>query len=167
LARNHAITDALLMSGDEDVRIGVSIAQSHGVQVHLLGIAPSRGSQSLLLMQEADTTTEWEGATIGKFMSVASVATAEPPASDIADAEEDSPPGSISHAVSSFVRTLDSAAVASLRVFWRTGRGLPPEWDRKLLFACKSATGRILEEAEKRMAREQFRKLAEALPGPE
>ena len=41
LARNHAITDALLLSGDEDVRIGVQIAQTYGVRVHLLGIQPA------------------------------------------------------------------------------------------------------------------------------
>ena len=48
LARNRAISDVLLMSGDEDVRIGVQLAQSFGVRVHLLGIepckAPSRSS---------------------------------------------------------------------------------------------------------------------------
>lgn len=41
LARLGAITDAVLMSGDEDVRIGVQIAQTFGVRVHLLGITPS------------------------------------------------------------------------------------------------------------------------------
>jgi uncharacterized LabA/DUF88 family protein len=58
LARNHAITDALVLSGDEDIRIGVQIAQSFGVRVHLVGIIPSRGSQSIQLLQESDTTTE-------------------------------------------------------------------------------------------------------------
>ena len=37
LARNRSITDALLISGDEDVRVGVEIAQTHGVRVHLSG----------------------------------------------------------------------------------------------------------------------------------
>jgi uncharacterized LabA/DUF88 family protein len=46
LARNHAITDSVILSGDEDIRIGVQIAQSFGVRVHLIGIVPSRGSQS-------------------------------------------------------------------------------------------------------------------------
>lgn len=75
LARNHAISDALLLSGDEDVRIGVQIAQSFGVRVHLLGITPCRGSQSIQLMQESDTTTEWDAKTVGKFLSY------KPPAS--------------------------------------------------------------------------------------
>ena len=58
LARNHAISDAILLSGDEDVRIGVQIAQSFGVRVHLLGLGAN--NQSRLLRQESDTTTEWQ-----------------------------------------------------------------------------------------------------------
>ena len=42
LARNHAISDAILLSGDEDVRIGVEIAQGFGVRVHVLGIVPEK-----------------------------------------------------------------------------------------------------------------------------
>ena len=59
LARNHAISDAVLLAGDDDLRVGVQIAQSFGARVHLVGIEPSRGNQSDLLMQEADTTSEW------------------------------------------------------------------------------------------------------------
>ena len=58
LARNKAISDAVVVTGDEDIRIGVQIAQSHGVRVHLLGIggATNKGSQSLTLQTaEADT----------------------------------------------------------------------------------------------------------------
>lgn len=70
LARNRAISDAVLMSGDEDVRIGVQIAQSFGVRVHLLGIEPSRVNQSRALIQESDTTTEWSVSDIGDILTV-------------------------------------------------------------------------------------------------
>ena len=40
LARNHAISDAVILSGDEDIRIGVQIAQSFGVRAHLTGSGP-------------------------------------------------------------------------------------------------------------------------------
>ena len=52
------MSDALVVSGDEDVRVGVQVAQSYGVRVHLLGIVPARGSQSKQLLQESDTTAE-------------------------------------------------------------------------------------------------------------
>jgi len=70
LARNRAITDAVLLSGDEDVRIGVQIAQCFGVRVHLLGIVPSRGSQSQQLLREADTTAEWDAGTVATFLAL-------------------------------------------------------------------------------------------------
>ena len=70
LARNGAITDVVMLSGDEDLRIGVQIAQSFGVRVHLIGIQPSRGSQSPTLLQESDTTTEWKRTNVDEFMAM-------------------------------------------------------------------------------------------------
>ena len=64
LARNHSIADAILISGDEDVRVGVSLAQQFGVRVHLAGIEPARSNQSQSLVQEADSVSEWNLATI-------------------------------------------------------------------------------------------------------
>ncbi len=74
LARNSAIADALILSGDEDIKIGVQVAQTFGVRVHLLGIKPARGSQSVSLMMEADTCHEWDESIISKWMECADVA---------------------------------------------------------------------------------------------
>jgi uncharacterized LabA/DUF88 family protein len=68
LARNRSITDALLISGDEDVRVGVEIAQTHGIRVHLLGIHPGSESQSELLRREADTRREWNADSVRSFL---------------------------------------------------------------------------------------------------
>ena len=68
LARNRAISDALILSGDEDIKIGVQVAQTFGVRVHLLGIKPARGSQSNSLMMEADTCHEWDENIVGGWM---------------------------------------------------------------------------------------------------
>ena len=70
LARNHSIADAVLLSGDEDTRIGVQIAQSFGVRVHLVGVVPCRGNQSQLLRQESDTTTELSKADVETFLTL-------------------------------------------------------------------------------------------------
>jgi len=43
--------------------------------VHLLGIVPSRGSQSIQLLQEADTTTELSRAAVARFLSIAPTVT--------------------------------------------------------------------------------------------
>ncbi len=70
LARNRAMTEAVLLSGDEDLRVGVQQAQEFGVRVHLLGIKPSRGSQSVFLLQEADSTHEWSEADLSPFLGI-------------------------------------------------------------------------------------------------
>ena len=85
LARNRAITDALILSGDEDIKIGVLVAQTFGVRIHLLGIKPAKGSQSDNLMMEADTCHEWNEAIIGKWMDCDAMATGAPvPPSEVA-----------------------------------------------------------------------------------
>lgn len=56
LAQRGAISDAFLVSGDEDLREGVRTVQEMGVRVTLIGIEPSdqRSNQSRELIQEAD-----------------------------------------------------------------------------------------------------------------
>jgi uncharacterized LabA/DUF88 family protein len=68
LARNKAIGDAVIVTGDEDIRVGVQIAQSLGVRVHLLGFAGPKGSQSISLQQEADTLDIWDRMKVALFL---------------------------------------------------------------------------------------------------
>jgi uncharacterized LabA/DUF88 family protein len=69
LAQNRAIADALLLTGDDDLRAAVETAQSFGVRVHLLGIAPQRENQAAALVQAADTTLELSEAQVRGFLS--------------------------------------------------------------------------------------------------
>ena len=69
LAKNRAMTDALLLSGDDDLRAAVEEAQAFGVRVHLLGIAPARENQAAALVQAADTTRELTEAEVRSFLS--------------------------------------------------------------------------------------------------
>ncbi|ROO90093.1 NYN domain-containing protein [Actinocorallia herbida] len=56
LARHRAITDAVLLAGDEDMLPAVEAAQSYGVRVHLWGVEPTHGSnQAEWLVWESDT----------------------------------------------------------------------------------------------------------------
>jgi len=163
LARLGAICDAVLLSGDEDVRVGVQIAQSYGVRIHLLGIEPSRGSQSKALLQEADTTSEWDKATVAKFLSIRSVpstvATAAPrvviPAA-IATPTDSAIAAQIENAAHEFADSLTEGDVKSLLVFWSTQKGIPPEFDGRLLARIRAKIGRALDAREKRFARARF-----------
>ena len=181
LARNHAMSDAILLSGDEDVRIGVQMAQNCGVRVHLLGIAPMRGSQSKQLLQEADTTTEWDKKTITKFLSlrpvmplspaVAVAAAQQPAAKDLppmvaatkpaASAKVVAPtqaaaPNPLEAVVTELVATLTEGDIASIDTYWKGQRGVPLEFDGKLLARGRVALGRDLDTSEKRRVRVLF-----------
>ena len=56
LARHRAVTDAVLVAGDEDMVPAVEAAQAFGVRVHLWGIEPPYGTnQAERLVWESDT----------------------------------------------------------------------------------------------------------------
>jgi uncharacterized LabA/DUF88 family protein len=160
LARNRAVSDAVLLSGDEDLRVGVQQAQDFGVRVHLLGIKPSRGSQSVFLIQEADTTHEWEDADLAPFLSrraprptpsatpaieSALAPTAQPVAQFRFEAVIREIAVAISLAdLSALVDEIDSA------------RTIPFDHDRALLARSRAVIGRDLDSSEKRQVRKRF-----------
>jgi uncharacterized LabA/DUF88 family protein len=56
LAKHRAITDAILVAGDEDMVPAVEAAQAYGVRVHLWGVEPPYGTnQAERLVWESDT----------------------------------------------------------------------------------------------------------------
>lgn len=69
LSRNRAIADAVLLTDDDDIRVGVLQAQECGIRVHLLGIHPTRENQSSALIQEADVARELTLAELQSFLS--------------------------------------------------------------------------------------------------
>lgn len=163
LARNHAISDAVLLSGDEDVRIGVQIAQSFGVRIHLLGIEPGARNQSRLLRQEADTTSEWQQSDVGQFLSVQPRAAADrSQARSAADA-----PLTNKQELDTATRRFISQRPAddlSLLAGLESRASIPPDLDRELLACAVSDLDRFLQanerayirQAAKLLAREQF-----------
>ena len=161
LARNRAISDAVLLSGDEDLRIGVQIAQSFGVRVHLLGIEPSRGNQSHLLRQEADTTSEWSKGEIEEILSVKAGAGANRPVSPV---QEDVGAGGdvindilerVAAEIVGLMGENDVRAVA--QAIAMDPRWIPLEYDRKLLAGGRERMGRELNPGERRRVRDGFR----------
>jgi uncharacterized LabA/DUF88 family protein len=174
LARQKSISDALLLSGDEDIRVGVQIAQTYGVRVHLLGLHPSRSSQSRLLMQEADTTTEWMPDIIGGFLAVrpdqAEVpfgtndtrSTSDGKAAQPirASASLDQVGGTIGQAAQKAASELTAPELLGLSYFWQAERGVPQDIDKRLLGLSRKQLGRILDTEELKLLRSQFREAA-------
>lgn len=169
LARLGSIADAVLLSGDEDVRVGVQIAQSYGVRVHLLGIEPTRGSQSHQLLQEVDTTCGWGQAEIAEFLTVREDALtqleetsgSEAASAPQAPADRSDILSRIELAVATFVMGLEDADLQGVAAYWKTARGIPADLDRRLLPICRAAIGRNLERDEIHRMRTSFRRAAQ------
>ena len=162
LARNHAISDALLMSGDEDVRIGVEIAQGLGVRVHLLGIVPSRGSQSKQLLLAADTTTEWDKETVSTFLKVTSEPQFEPGDIRSAPAQassniDDDVNIQLADLIAEIVLGVDDARIGRLNEHFSHNSNVPPEYDRPLLARARDTLGRDLTNDERNHLRRIYK----------
>ena len=153
LARNQAIADAYIVTGDGDMRIAVQIAQSFGVRVHLINLEPAGVSLNPQLRQEADTVHEIPKVDVAKFLQ-----TKVPP----------TPVLSISASAQGVV-TLDSAAKQAIKTVFSTmsptdlqkmktaaspASGIPAEYDRKVLGTCRSLLGRELTSDERRKMRD-------------
>ena len=159
LARNRAITDAILISGDEDVRVAVQVAQTLGVRIHLLGIEPATRNQSPLLRQEADTTREWLDADIARFLSISAIAPVEATNRSAPSTRPVDDQAALDAALDKFIGgriPTELAHIASLD----SRQPIPHELDRLLLTEIASDLGRHLEPNERAYARHAAKVLA-------
>lgn len=160
LSRNKAISDAVLLSGDEDVRIGVEIAQGFGVRVHLLGVVPSRGSQARTLLSEADTKTEWSAETVREFLTFAeyraSSGAAEPEVQNGRPPESDSEP-IFRQVVSELIEGCADDEIADCRDALQRSDRVPEQYDGRLLAISRTHMGRDLAGPERSQLRDIFR----------
>ena len=158
LARNQAIADAVVLSGDEDVRVGVQIAQSFGVRVHLLGIEPSRANQSDALRQEADTTSELSKEDVRSFLDFVDADVQRTVSIHDASADMDIS-AKLDLAVDEYIGNLnadDLKLVAALH----DNDHLPYALDSRLLAISRKHIGSDLNQAERHYIRSRFKSRA-------
>ncbi|MGH9615428.1 MAG: NYN domain-containing protein [Acidobacteriaceae bacterium] len=177
LARNQSICDATLVTADTDVRIAVLIAQSFGVRVHLIGLEPSRVSQSQSLRQEVDTVHEISKADVARFLKIslpispkikldecsatplAAVRSAGPPheATSRTGIEADRTLEQIlGDAIQRTLVSANSDDILRLCAALEISRDIPQEYDRRLLGTCRALLGRNLTGDERREMRSGF-----------
>ena len=165
LARNGAMAECVLLSGDEDLRVGVQQAQEYGVRVHLLGIRPARGSQSLFLLQEADSTHEWTSDELGAFLDCRPTSAVSPahadaavaaPASDEASPDTLFPSARLQGVARQIAREVAQAEVRSLAEQIRLTGQRPPQIDGRLLAMSRVALGHDLNTSQKAEVRVVF-----------
>jgi len=169
LARNSAIADALLVSGDEDVRVGVQQAQEHGVRVHLLGIQTSVQNQSGLLRQEADTMRLWTPSEVGAFLSVRASETisnvgvggdallsgGDRSVVAVAQVQAEGADQLIEQVVAEVIGRIPTATIRAIVTLASAGN-LPADVDRRLLGTAKAKAGGLLERSRVRALRGRF-----------
>jgi uncharacterized LabA/DUF88 family protein len=158
LARNQAISDALVVTGDGDLRIAVQIAQTFGVRIHLVGLEPCSGSQSRLLRQEADTTHEMSKADIAKFLSLIATATSTAPLAPANSSQGTKAnfTGGKSQTIAALIAQIPPGTQTVLEAAIGNSDIIPAQYDRRLLGACRGAIGRDLTGDERRELRKEF-----------
>ena len=168
LARNQAISDAVIVSGDADIRVGIEVAQKFGARIHLVGISPAgMYNQSLALREEADTVKHWTKEDIQKFLSikpgVATGAVAGVEVSTHSTGAGDKGGAGISLDVFNQVARdiLDAVSTDELAALCEdlksNPRFVPSSYDGRLLAECRNILARDLEYSEKTRLRDLFR----------
>lgn len=152
LARNQAIADAYIVTGDGDMRIAVQIAQSFGVRVHLINLEPAGVSLNPQLRQEADIIHEISKLDVGKFLQLRA-------SSAVVLGSTAAVPGTVSleDAIKQSIRkvfsVLPPAELDDVKRALSPQSGIPQEYDRKLLGTCRSLLARDLQDSERRIMR--------------
>ncbi|HEX3659905.1 MAG TPA: NYN domain-containing protein [Acidobacteriaceae bacterium] len=177
LARNQSICNATIVASDIDIRIAVQIAQSFGVRIHLVGLEPTRVSQSPLLRQEVDTVHEIAKADVSKFLSVVAQqnvqrtptiavvsapvhAASAPLASKVAGKVKGEAEKDIHVVIDSAIKqTLANDTTEDLErlaAVLSNSKQVPAEYDGRLLGTCRALLGRNLTGDERREMRLSF-----------
>jgi len=170
LARNQSICDATLVASDSDLRVAVQIAQSFGVRVHLVGLEPSRVSQSPALRRESDTVHEISRANVARFLSVVPISNGPEPSPTLPNlilapitdqgTTPEQPNKQLSTVLSSAIeRTLIHVSEDDLGRLYTaisSSKRVPSEYDRRLLGTCRGLLGRDLTSDERNEMRTAF-----------
>ncbi|BEH02749.1 NYN domain-containing protein [Brooklawnia propionicigenes] len=147
LARNRAVTDAVVLSGDEDIRVGVQLAQSYGLRVHLWGAGDTAHNVSNALRMESDSfsaiDTSWFQASLeqvrGRIDLAQGRATAPQVAVDSIDGESlESAADRVSLTILSPLSRRD---LQQLEAHFVLDQRVPVEYDRCLIAATAAALG--------------------------
>lgn len=154
LARERAICDAFLLSGDEDLREGVRAAQEIGIRVTLIGIRTPSGArnQSRDLAREADEVIMLTSEDVSAFIVQA------PEVGEMSQASDD-PTEAIATASAEYAESwLDRADDEEIASLMAARPYIPRPLDADLVRAIEGRVGVSLrgQDSLKRSARKVF-----------
>jgi hypothetical protein len=167
LARNRAVCEAILVSGDEDLRIAMQIAQTFGIRVHVLAVGEPQKNVNPSLRMEADSVDMLDERWLAEHVVIIDESRTK---SVISSVESGSRPGvSATRSGGGSSDILDNAAlrvcdellrdegcVQDLYRHFAASTAVPSEYDRVLLVGVAGAVGRSLAPEEKRRVRGMF-----------
>jgi hypothetical protein len=183
LSRNHASDSFVLVGGDEDLRVGVQVAQTYGIRVHLLGVEINGSkAQSAFLAREVDTNSGWTAAEVARFLAIRPAPPAAPIVAPVqtpvvaqpaletggaAAAQPQNPTAEelLERVAKEFYETLTPTDLGDIRTVWTASQSIPQPHDGRLLARSGVALGRPLDVPEKREMRRIFTRLLEAYAG--
>ena len=153
-----------MVSGDEDLRVAVQVAQTFGVRVHVLAVGDASKNVSAALQMEADSVATLDKTWLEAHISVQSEVvagsqTAARSASPIRPETDQSHSleGVAEGVADSILEALQRDEVEALHAHFAAGnQTVPPEYDRKLIAMTANRLSRRLEPAELRRARGVF-----------
>ncbi|MDR0673935.1 MAG: NYN domain-containing protein [Zoogloeaceae bacterium] len=159
LARNRAIADAVLMTGDEDLRVAVQVAQSFGVRVHLLGAGDITRNVSDFLQMEADSVTSLEDRWFASHLELNNAFIPAPQNNGLPESEADEEEfiEAAELSIHEILEYVDPDQMAQLGQHFSFQNFVPPEYDRRLVaMVSTSLNGRKLSTDEIRNLRTLF-----------
>jgi uncharacterized LabA/DUF88 family protein len=178
LARNRAMSDAILLSGDEDLRVGVQLVQEFGIRVHLLGIQshssiPHKRSQSQFLLQEADSTHMWCEKDISGFISrssrpaLPSIGTKPIELKPVPSAQKAaSADATLTDVAKKVAAEIDAGVIEGLLTGYESTKQIPSEIDRPLLGAARRQYGTMAPDQKNQLRQDFMAALKARLPNP-
>ncbi|MDR0529547.1 MAG: NYN domain-containing protein [Zoogloeaceae bacterium] len=169
LARNRAIVDAVLMTGDEDLKLAVQVAQSFGVRVHILGCGDLSRNMSEYLQMEADSVSVLEDRWFASHLNInldmpSYGAPYYPPADGRTDGglprdpyDEEEFNEAVESAIQEIFSTMSGDQMQHLDQHFAYQTFVPTEYDRRLVgTVAAKLNGRKLSLEEMRGLRGQF-----------
>lgn len=168
LARNRALADAVIVTGDEDLRIAVQVAQSFGVRVHILAAGDPRKNVSPSLQMEADSVSaldsEWFASHLDQ-VGVPPKLTSPAPVPSTNAVELIATTHDLETTAQAVIKELLDALqpeqINQLSQHFSTQNTVPPEYDRRLVAKVSAGlSDRRLSGSETRSIRGLFVKSA-------
>ncbi|MBF0348586.1 MAG: NYN domain-containing protein [Magnetococcales bacterium] len=157
LARNRAISDAVVVTGDEDLRIAFQVAQSFGVRMHILAVGDPMKNVSPALQMEADSVEVLDSAWFTKHFDLSTPEPQVPLNAPHPTDQTTSLETAAKEVIDGMLVGMGQDRLIQLAVHFTTQQTIPPDIDRPFIAKVSDAlSGQQLTGKEKRHIRGQF-----------